>query len=420
MGGPTATSEVRRFLGARLREHADHLVDAVDGGQLYESLGPAEVGEVAGATQRIVEVIAGALLAGTALGRQSERFLRRLGTRRAEQGVPLDKVAAAFRRATRTGLAAMKDAAIEWPEPTAAWDTYVEMTGELFDLVQTATGFVRDGYESWLRGAAADRGSTEASAVEELFEGTWASTEEVIERCRALGHSMTRRCFLVVALAVDRQDTARLRESLLRMPTVPRRGLVVGPLRGAPLLHVPALVAIADDADPCEVGRRVDRWARENGAVVVSEQVEDVMLVPGTYAAVRDDLSLVPATVRTPGRVDRARDLHVPRLLRTVGHEHVEAFVRPSLGGVLARPPTTAEPLLTTLGAVFAWEGDMRDLATALSLSYSGLRSRLSRVAQLTSRHHRRDRVELVLALLLFRIHRLALPPLGDPRWSPG
>ncbi|MDQ3757776.1 MAG: helix-turn-helix domain-containing protein [Actinomycetota bacterium] len=415
MGGATASSDTRNFLGSRLLASTNELVSAIDGGQLYGLLRVEEIAEVARTTERIVDLIVRALIEQKALNRGAQRFLRRLGTRRAEQGVALESVTAAFERATKTGLDVMKAAALDWPDHQSAWDAFVELAGGLFALVQAATNLVRDGYEDWERGAATGRAREDVSVVEDMFEGRWATAEEMIERARALGYPLTNRCLLVTALPLATPEAGQVRDSILAFASSIGAGLVVGLLRGTPVRHVPFLVPVTDEATQSR--RKLDAWARESNVVAVVALVDDMTLVPRTYTQMRDELALVLAAVRTPGAVDHGRSLHVPRLLQSVQQENVEAFIRPTLGGVLAQPPTTAERLLDTLAAVFAWRGSMKRLATSLALSHSGLRTRLSRVSELTQRHHNRDRVELVLALLLFRIHRLRLPALGDPRW---
>lgn len=254
--------------------------------------------------------------------------------------------------------------------------------------------------------------------VEDLFEGSWATAQEMIESARAIGYPMTDRCLLLSVLALDSRHARELRDLVLDLATVEQPGVVAGLVRGSPVHHVPCIVPLTGDGPPDVTRRRIEKWARRSKVVAVVETVDNIVLVPSVYQQMRDELDLVVAAVHTPGTVDAGRALHLARLLVTIRHESVEAFIRPALGGVLAQPPPTADRLLETLGALFSWEGSMNRLATSLALSHSGLRTRLSRVKELTARHHNRDRVELVLALLLFRIHRLRLPPVGDERWS--
>lgn len=418
MGGTTANSEARRHIGGRLSEHIDSLVSAVDGERLYGLGRPVDIGEVARTTTQVVGFVVRALVTQRPLDRRAERFLRRLGRRRVEQGITLDTVTLAFEKATAEGLRVMKDAALAWPEPRLAWDTYAEMAAELFALVHTATGFVRDGYEERVRGVATGRAREGLSLVEDIFEGEWSDAAEMVDRGRANGQALTTQCLLVTAVSLAPAETARLRAAAVELLTSTALPAVVGLARAVPVPHVPLLLPLADGAERDDAMKCLHRWAEGVAAVVVAEMVEDMATVPAVYKDMRDELGLVAAAVRRPGAVDRGRELHVPRLLQVLSHEQVEAFVRPTLGGVLAQPPTTAERLLETLAAVFAWEGSLKRLATGLALSNSGLRTRLGRVLHLTARHYNRDRVELSLALLLFRIHRLRLPAIGDPRWA--
>jgi hypothetical protein len=418
MGGFTAITDPRSYLAGRLRDGAGGLVAAVDGVQLYGLPRPTEATEVERATAQVVHVMADALLDRTGLTGPAERSLRRLGTRRARQGIPLGHVKMAFRRATTAGLQVMKDAAVEWPDSCAAWDAFTELAGQLLLLVQEATDAVRDGYDEWMQGNAAGRARENVLVVEDLFEGSWATAEEMIDSARAIGSPMTDRCLLLSVLALDSPYARDLRDGVLELATVEPHGVIVGLIRGSPVHHVPCIVPLTGDGTAEVIRRRIDKWARRTGVVAVVEAVDNIVLVPVVYQQMRDELDLVVAVVNTPGAVESGRALHLARLLKTVRQESVEAFIRPALGGVLAQPPSTAERLLETLGALFSREGSMNRLATSLALSHSGLRTRLSRVRELTARHHNRDRVELVLALLLFRIHRLRLPPVGDARWS--
>lgn len=409
--------DARHLLGTQLLADVDVLVDAVAGEQFYGVVHPIEVGEIAGSTRRIVGLIVRALVDDEPLSPQAERSLVSLGTRRAEQGIPLESVTAAFQRATSAGLEVMKQATREWPDRDAAMDAVVAMADALFLLVQAATALVRDGYEDWVRRAATGQAREDVSVVEDLFEGAWTDAQDMIERGRAAGLPLTDRGLLVVAAPLEGSGGLHLRDELLTL-SLSAQGLVVGLLRGTPVTHVPGLVPVADETEMRAAESAVDAWARRAGVLVLVEPVADMARLSSTYESARDELPLALAVLGDARGVDRKRELHVARLLRSIPQEQAEAFIRPTLGGVLALPPATAARLLETLRALFAWQGSIKDLAGHLALSHSGLCSRLAKIGRLTARHHSRDRVELALALQLFRLHRLGLPPLGDPRWS--
>jgi hypothetical protein len=407
----------RRFLGTTLLANIDFVVDAVGGGQLYDLRHATDVEEVAEATRQIVDRIVWALVDDRPLSPSDEQFLVRLGARRAEQHIPLAGVTAAFQRATSAGLDLMKRAAMDWPERDAAMDAVVVMADGLFHLVQAATTLVRDGYEGWVRGAATGRAREDVAMVENLFEGVFRDAQEVVERGRSVGHRLTDRCLLFVVVPRHPSSATELRDELLALEAHVARGLVVGLSKSTPVAHVPGIVPISGDAELHDARTTLDDWARAADVLMFTEPITDLALLPSVYEGVRQELPIAVAVARDTGTVERGGELRIARLLQSIPPEHAEAFVRLTLGGVLAQRPTTAERLLGTLRSALAWRGSIKDLADNLVLSQSGLRTRLDRVRRLTSRHHNRDRFELALALMLFSVYRDRLPPLGDPCW---
>jgi purine catabolism regulator len=250
-----------------------------------------------------------------------------------------------------------------------------------------------------------------AEALDALLAGTYSDDTQMAARAAQLGHDLA---LPHVGLAVELEDGGPRRElgllpEKLQMEVpgawMRARGDEVAAL--LPLSEGTAAAALAALA-PRVAGRCVRVLGASGWSAGLGEPAFGPTDVRRSYSTARDAARL-GRLLLGPGRVARAADLGIYRLLLRLREDReLEAFCRSTLGPLLAEP-RSGDALLETLEVFFACNGNHSEAARRLHLHRNSLIYRLHRARELLGHDLEDPELRLALQLALRARHVLEL-----------
>lgn len=378
---------VAAYLRSRRRDLTDAVLrNLVDEIEIYARL-PRELiqGDVRRVVERVLAGFADALAAGGLPTPAELAEIRASAERRAEEGVPMEMVMAAYFR----GIRVCTDAVTAAMEP-AELPGVVELNRAILQFMEQAVAAVAGGYERFGRTSLAEQAASSQLLVNALVEGG-----DPREAARRAGVALPS-AYLVLSLAVgphaDETDPAvdpvvagrrklrRLREELERQYADPvlwvpatEGGLALVPFE-LPSDTTPGLL-------PGPVWTRLERvvadLARAAGAQVHAGVASaEPERVPAAVELSREVLD-VAVRLGRPGGVFRLADVALDYQLTRASQAH------PVLAELLS--PLDAHPDLADTLAVFLETGlNRRRSASRLHVHPNTVDNRLRRIAGLT------------------------------------
>ncbi|MFD3540597.1 PucR family transcriptional regulator [Streptomyces sp. NPDC058662] len=328
-------------------------------------------------------------------------YAEELGRRRAEQGLPLDLLLYAYRRAGRLTWDELLDIVTE--EDPEALPVLARTAGAMWAGIEQQAAATAEAYRAGEREMRRRSDERVQALLDALLEGEPAPG--LTARAAAGLDLPEQGRYAVVVLPVDRRDSVHRVVSAGGMRLFWRmraeRELAVAALGSSSLDEL-----VAELADRCPgpggISPVVDGLAELGRARRLAETAL------ATCGA--DDRSLVRLTDRLP----TALVVRQPEL----AGELVQAV----LGPLLELDPADRAVLLETLDAWLAAEGSAGRAATRLYCHRNTVFNRLRRLEQLTSRSLSRphDLIALTLARDAFRLNAGAGPPAARPEPSAG
>ncbi|GHE43776.1 PucR family transcriptional regulator [Streptomyces griseoaurantiacus] len=321
----------------------------------------------------------------------ARRCTWRIGTVRAEEGLPLDALLHAF----RLGGSLVWQALVEETSRTAPEDTrlLIHVAADVWNFVDEHCTLVAEAYRQAERHLLWRRENRQRVLAAALLDGT-SRIADLPETARALGLPEDGRYVVLAVAGPGRPRTGE--DGALRAALVPA-GARVHWQTGAEADHGIVLLPEGDaealprpGAEPL-AGARVGIGAVAEGLAAVGE------------ARAQADLAL---GICPPGGGHVRLDEHLPEALLLASPELGAALVARVLGGLLAVEPGEREVLLATLAAWFACEGSARRVGERLFCHRNTVLNRLRRCERLTGRLLGRpaDAAELSLALTAHRL----------------
>lgn len=409
-------SEVVARLSERLPDLVDVMCRAVQQELPAYRRPAADVEEFRGGVRRTAGLLMRVLEERRPLRPEELVTLHVIGAQRARQGIPADWAVEGVRVGLRVGWEYLLGIVRELPLTDVALQAVGRMSLEVFDFVHVVLTGLETGYATEQEQRLTGQVQAQAAFVDRVLEGHWDDEREIRSQAAGLGHELGGSWGMLFVLPAGSRHTEALRSAAAAVATA-TPGIIEGPMRTLPTLHVVLLCTSSGPAAWCKALDAVNDVAvRERLVVVPAEPVPLAHTLVHVYRRAQRYLTLANTAGSGPGIVT-VKDLRLYAVLAGVPLADRVEFVRDVLGPILDLVPHKAKELLETLEAVYRRKGRIADAAADLHLHQNSVRYRLNRIEALTglSLDVPAERMHLELAMRLRWVAAAELATLDDP-----
>lgn len=299
-----------------------------------------------------------------------------IGRDRAEQGFPLDAIAASIAVAARVAydwVITRQDDSLSTHDRAAL----CELSTRLTTFANEITAAALHTYLARREALATSAEQARARLFHDVLSGRAGSADAAAARAAALDTDLTVPWAVVLLPPAPRADSLE-RELLASLP-----GAVLVPMATAAIPHT-ALVVPAPPAAWATLRRTLDAVAVAHTAtVLVVGPCADVVSLHRRYSRAQVLVSRLPLPADGAGLLD-ADDLREAALLATVPADTGLAFVDDVLGPIERRSRTKAARLLRTLESLVTHDNSVKAAAAALDCNPKTIRSHAKEIEELT------------------------------------
>jgi sugar diacid utilization regulator len=367
----------------------------------YANLPPARAETWASGVDAALGMFIDGGILGRDLGTDERAAMRRIGRERAEQGIPVDSVAASIAVAARV----VRD----WPLRRLRGPLSAEDRDALALLSERATTFANKLTSEALT-AHLERREEQATSLEHARARLWTdllggtvSEDDGERRGEALGCDLGTPWTLLLSMLGQDEDSTAFEEAVFA--AVP--GSVVVPLATAATPHIVVAAPTERFNSPGEVRRLLTALAAENKATVVGVgPVSGARRLFGRYRTGRNLLPYLDRLTKGPALFVEAGEHTEAALLAAVPEDERVAYVDDVLGEIERAPSRWRVKLLRTLEAVVEHDGSPKAAAAALGVSVKTVRRHIEQIQELIGRDLGRlvDLQQIRTALILRRM----------------
>lgn len=363
-------------LAAHRHEVAELIRQAIlDETPTYRALAGEEERAWAAGVQTALDMFVEGGIVGRELTDAERAAMEAIGRSRAEQGMPLDAIAASIAVAARV----VRD----WPLRMQADDgdrTSLTLFSErVTTFANKITSAALGAYVARKEELATSLEQARARLFDRLFSGRFESEAAAVREGDALGCDLTTAWAVVLVPSANDRTRDRLERDALGVAP----GAVIVPMGTAATPHAVLIVPVPDE----------DRLQRVRVALENLVQMHDVSLLwvgpcvgsGALHRSYQSARALVPhleRLVTKPALTDLA-DYREAALLATVPEELREAYVAEVLGGIDREPRHRVRRLLRTVDVVVRCDS-LKAAAGALDINVKTVRRRLEQVERLT------------------------------------
>ncbi|MFN2489816.1 MAG: PucR family transcriptional regulator [Actinomycetota bacterium] len=392
---------VDRFL-ARLDEVVERGATAIAASiSSYARLGQPFMDDVRQAVRGNVAILARVLGEGREIRREELEAIERVGARRAEAGIPLEDVLAAYRTVSRTCWDVLADECRRYTgealEPTIA---LAEAVLRYTDQISTC---VADAYARAQRSIVREQEGARREFLADLLYGTDASLEDILKRALSFGYDLSLGYLALVGLGP--MDTDRKEAAVAAAVSIVASSATADPIvlqRGD---HTIALVPTDSSLDVVTMPEKMVAELQGEWRFGMGGPEPGLEGMRRAYLEAREALE-VGLALSLGGPVFRFDDLLLYHFLRSEP-ALVDRFIDQTLGPLIHYDERRKGELVKTLEALFDADGSVKLAGEALFAHPHTVTYRLKQVERLTgwSLRAAEDKLRLQLAL---RAHRLA------------
>lgn len=344
----------------------------------YANLPPARAEAWASGVDAALRMFIDGGVSGRDLTDDEKAAMRRIGRERADQGIPVDSVAASIAVAARV----VKD----WPLHRLRGPLSAEDREALALLSERATTFANKLTSEALT-AHLERREERATSLEHARARLWTdllggtvSDGEGGRRGEALGCDLSTPWALMLSPLRRGDDSAEFEEAVLS--AIP--GSVVVPLATATTPHIVVAAPTEQFPSTDELRRVLTCLAGENKATVVGVgPVSGARRLHGRYRTGRNLLPYLERLAKGPALFIEAGEHTEAALLATVPEEERHAYLDDVLGEIERSPSRWRVKWLRTLEALVEHDGSPKAAAAALGVSVKTVRRHVEQIQEL-------------------------------------
>ncbi len=392
---------VDRFM-ERLDEVVEKAHDAIwNAVASYARAGDDLRDDVREAVRNNVATLAHVLHESREIKRDELDGIRRVGSRRAEQGIPLDDVLHAYRTVSRVcwDVLAQECRAHEGN----ALEATIELAESVLRYTDQLSTAVAESYANAQRRIVREQEGARREFLSELLYGTDTSPEELLGRAHAFGYDLSLSYLALVGVG---PDSGQGRESAVASAvTAAAGGAAADPIILQKAEHTIALLPTEPFSDVAVVPEKLAAELGGKWRFGVGGPELGLDGIRKAYLEAREALEIGTA-LDLDGTVFRFDDLLLYHFLR-VDPGLVDRFVTQMLGPLIEYDERRKGELLKTLEMYFKADGSVKLAGEMLFAHPHTVTYRLKQIQRLTgwSLRDPEDKLRLQLAV---RAHRLA------------
>jgi DNA-binding PucR family transcriptional regulator len=397
----TVTAIVERFL-ARLEEVTDRCLEAIwESVTSYERSGEPLRDDVRRSVRENVAALSRVLSEGRDLKRDELLLIEKAGARRAEAGIPLDDVLAAYRTVSRVCWDVLAEECKA--ESADALDASITLARNILAYTDEISTTVAEAYARAQRAIVREQEGARREFLADLLYGTDATPEEVLGRAHAFGYDLTLAYIALVGCGPqgDPGRETSVAVAAGRASTFPNADPIV--LQKGEMTI--ALIPTEPFGDSSVVPEKLMAELGGGWEFGVGGADPGLEGIRRAYLEAREALEIGMA-LEVPGSIYRFEDLLLYHFLR-LEPGLVDRFVGQMLGPLIEYDDRRKGELVKTLEAYFASDGSVKLAGEMLFAHPHTVTYRLKQIEKLTgwSLRDPEDKLRLLLAL---RAHRLS------------
>ena len=396
----SVTPIVERFV-ERLEEVVERAQEAIwNAVAAYPRSGTDLADDVRDAVRINVTTLANVLSQSREIKRDELDGIRRVGARRADQGIPLDDVLHAYRTVSRVCWDVLAE------ECRAQDNDALEATIELAEAVLRYTDeistAVAEAYAKAQRRIVREQEGARREFLSELLYGTDTPPDELLGRAHAFGYDLTLGYLALVGVG---PESSQGREAVVASAVAASSGRATAdPIILQKAEHTIALLPVEQSADVSAVP---DKLAAElGGKWRFGVGGPDLGLdgIRKAYLEAKEALE-VGVALELDGNVYRFEDVLMYHFLR-IDHALVDRFVDQMLGPLIDYDARRKGELLKTLEMYFKADGSVKLAGEMLFAHPHTVTYRIKQIQRLTgwSLREPEDKLRLQLAVRAYRL----------------
>jgi hypothetical protein len=399
---PLVRPIVKSFL-VRLDEVVERGAHAIAGRvPSYPRLGEEFMEDVRAAVRENVAILAEVLSQGREITPEELDHIERVGARRAEDGIPLEDVLAAYRTVSRICWDILAEECRRFEG-----DDGVEATIELAEAVLRYTdqisSCVADAYARAQRAIVREQEGARREFLADLLYGTEASPEDILRRAHTFGYDLSLSYFALVGVGPDSDNRKEL--NIAAAVTSAAGVGAADPIVLQKAEHTIALIPLDTTSDFAAMPEKILAELAGDWRFGMGGPGLGLEGVRRAYLEAREALEIGSA-LKLDGQLHRFDDLLLYHFLRSEP-ALVDRFVHQMLGPLIEYDERRKGELIKTIEAYFAMDGSVKLAGEALYAHPHTVSYRLKQVERLTT-FSLRDPEEKLRMQLALRAYRLA------------
>lgn len=396
---PKVAPIVERFVD-RLDEVVERCRDAIwEAVGSYARAGEDLKGDVADAVRNNVATLANVLSGSREIKRDELEQIRRVGVRRAEQGIPLDDVLHAYRTVSRVCWDVLADECRRYEgealEPT------IELAESVLRYTDQLSTAIAESYAKAQRRIVREQEGARREFLSELLYGTEAPPDQLLARAHGFGYDLSLSYLALVGIGPDDRQG---REAIVATAVGSATGGTADPIVLQRAEHTIALLPMEPFSDAAVVPDKIAAELGGRWRFGVGGPQPGLDGIRKAYLEAREALE-IGCAIEMDGNVYRFDDLLPYHFLR-VDQALVDRFVGQMLGPLIEYDDRRKGELMKTLEMYFKADGSVKLAGELLFAHPHTVTYRLKQIQRLTgwSLRDPEDKLRLQLAV---RAHRL-------------
>lgn len=400
----SAQKAVQQIISAFL----ERLDEVVDKGALaithqipsYARQGDPFMEDLRDAMRENVAILARVLSQSREISPNELEAIERIGARRAEDGIPLEDVLAAYRTVSRVSWAVLSDECRSFPGE--ALDATIELAESVLRYTDQLSGGVADAYARAQRAIVREQEGARREFLADLLYGADASPEDTLRRAHAFGYDLS--LGYIALVGVGPEDDHRKEATVAGGASKVSAHASGDPIVLQKAEHTIALIPVDPLIESASLPEKLVAELEEPWRFGAGGPEPGLEGIRRAYLEAKEAIEIGIA-LELGGPVYRFNDLLLYHFLR-IEPALAERFVMECLGPLIEYDERRKGELIKTIEAYFGSDGSVKLAGEALFAHPHTVTYRLKQVERLTgwSLRDPEDKLRLQLALRAYRL----------------
>jgi hypothetical protein len=367
----------------------------------YPRLGEEFMGDVRAAVRENVAILAQVLSQGREISKEELEQIERVGARRAEDGIPLEDVLAAYRTVSRICWDVLAEECRKFEGD--GLEATIELAEAVLRYTDQISTCAADAYARAQRSIVREQEGARREFLADLLYGTEAAPEGILRRAHTFGYDLSLSYFALVGIGPENDPRKELN---VASAVTSSSGLgAADPIVLQKAEHTIGLIPIDPATDFSAMPEKIladldGEWSFGMGGPGLGLEG-----IRRAYLEAREALEIGTA-LGLEGPLHRFEDLLLYHFLR-IEPALVERFVDQMLGPLIEYDERRKGELIKTIEAYFTVDGSVKLAGEALYAHPHTVSYRLKQIERLTS-FSLRDPEEKLRMQLALRAYRMA------------